>query len=225
MADRRNLDWKTNNVGSKLLAKMGWKDGQGVGKRCRDDDDDHDDDEKKLISTEGIRVKRRQTNLGLGATANHSAVLGTVSGSNHAEDFAQALVEFQNIHGGSSTSSGNDVDNDKNNDDDGAMTLQEKQEDKKKKSKDKKKKKKMKKEKKKEDAKGKDQKKKETKDLLIVLPTNKMTHSATRQAKFQEKTRDDLKCIFAGSSESVYSSSTTTGAVVTKKKKTTNRKR
>jgi G-patch domain len=216
MADRRNLDWKTNNVGSKLLAKMGWKDGQGVGKRCRDDEDD---DEKKMISTEGIRVKRRQANLGLGATTNHSAVLGTVSGSNHAEDFAQALVEFQKIHGGSG-----DDDNDKTNDDDddGSMTSQEKQEDKKKKSKDKKKKK----EKKKENAKDKDQKKKKTKDL-IVLPTNKMTHSATRQAKFQEKTRDDLKCIFAGSSESVYSSSTTTGAVATtkKNKKTTNRSR
>jgi G-patch domain len=218
MADRRNLDWKTNNVGSKLLAKMGWKDGQGVGKRCRDDD------EKQMISTEGIRVKRRQTNLGLGATTNHTAILGTVSGSNHAEDFAMALVEFQKIHGvGPGTSSGgngNDV-NDKNNDDDGAMTSQKKQEDKKKKkSKDKKKNK----EKKKENAKDKDQNKKKKKDL-IVLPTNKITHSAIRQAKFQAKTRDDLKCIFAGSAEAVYSSTTTEAVAKQKKKKTTNRKR
>jgi hypothetical protein len=35
LLDTRNLHWKQNNVGSRLLQKMGWSDGQAVGKRQR----------------------------------------------------------------------------------------------------------------------------------------------------------------------------------------------
>jgi hypothetical protein len=57
-ADTRNLSWKSNNIGSQLLQRMGWQDGQAVGKRQRDD-----------ATTEGIRIRRRAEGLGLGATA------------------------------------------------------------------------------------------------------------------------------------------------------------
>lgn len=164
--DRRNLDWKSNNVGSKLLAKMGWKDGQGVGKRYREEE----------IATEGLRVKRRQANLGLGAT--HAAALAASASGNHAEEFAKALAEFHKLHGGGR---GND------------NSLDKKAKKEKKPKKEKKKDKKM-------------DKQMDTKKKLRepILPTNKVTHSGTRKAKFQEKTKDDLKGIFAGSHESVY---------------------
>jgi hypothetical protein len=221
MGDRRNLDWKTNNVGSKLLAKMGWKDGQGVGKRSsssaynKNDREGCDDDGETpvaRVSTEGIRVKRRQTNLGLGATAHHAALLATASGSNHADDFAKALTDFQKIHNGS----GGDDD-----DDDDA---QEENKARKKSSKEMKKKRK--------DGRNKEkQTKKKQKTHNIVLPTNKMTHGAIRRAKFQEKTMEDLKGIFAGSSLAVYKSTSTTTtmtnveAMLDNKKTTMKRKR
>lgn len=112
--DTRNLDWKSNNVGSKLLSKMGWKDGQGVGKRYRDEQ----------IATEGMRVKRRQVGLGLGAT--HAVALAASASGNHADEFANALAEFRKVHGSG---------------DDSSETSKDRKQKKKKKKKDKKRKK------------------------------------------------------------------------------------
>jgi hypothetical protein len=134
--DTRNLDWKDNNVGSKLLQKMGWKDGQSIGKRRLLQKGESD------VSSEGMRVKKRAVGLGLGATTQ--MVRQTVS---HTADFVHVLKSLQEEHA---------VPERKN---------------KRKKSKDKK---------------------------ALVMPTNKSTHAKVRQAKFQEKSADDMKCIFAG---------------------------
>jgi hypothetical protein len=40
--------------------------------------------------------------------------------------------------------------------------------------------------------------------VAITLPTNKSTHSGVRQAKFQEKTEHDMKCIFGSLSMGVF---------------------
>jgi hypothetical protein len=134
--DTRNLDWKDNNVGSKLLQKMGWKDGQSIGKRrlLKAESD---------VSSEGMRVKKRAVGLGLGATTQ--TVRRSVS---HTADFVHVLNSLQEEH-----------------------AVPERKKDKRKKSKDKK---------------------------SLVLPTNKSTHAKVRAAKFQEKSADDMKCIFGG---------------------------
>lgn len=126
--DSRNLEWKSNNVGSKLLAKMGWKDGQAVGKRQK---------EGEAVTSEGIRIKRRADGLGLGA----STVVAT-NNSNHVGDFSSLLENLKSEH--KST-----------------------------------------------------EKKKKKKKKSVMLPTNKSTHHKVRAAKFQEKTQEDLKSIFA----------------------------
>lgn len=135
--DTRNLEWKDNNVGSKLLQKMGWKDGEGIGKRRLLKSDSN-------VSSEGLRVKRRAEGLGLGASSQMAQ-----QSISHAADFAQVLHTLQEEHAGS--------DSDKK----------------------------------------KQRKRKKSKSLVVSMPTNKSTHAKVRQAKFQEKTADDMKCIFA----------------------------
>ena len=121
-SDARNLHWRDNNVGSKLLAKMGWQEGEGVGKR------------HKEATSEGIRVRKRAEGLGLGASA-----ASTTSGGSQVQDFGSLLASLHKEHKVVSS------------------------------------------------------KKKKT-----VLPTNKQTHHKVRAAKFQKKTADDMKAIFAG---------------------------
>lgn len=61
-ADTRNLHWKQNNVGSTLLQKMGWKQGQAIGsKRLQK--------EEETTSSEGLKIVKRPDGLGLGASA------------------------------------------------------------------------------------------------------------------------------------------------------------
>lgn len=154
VADTRNLEWKDNNVGSKLLQKMGWKDGQSIGKRRMLNKSESD------VSSEGLRVRRRVEGLGLGATATLQA-----QAISHAADFASVLKTLHEEH----TAGGSSDDGD---DDDG-------------------------------NKKRKRNKKKKTKTSaaafkIVSMPTNKSTHAKVRQAKFQAKTADDMKCIFAG---------------------------
>lgn len=99
--DTRNLEWKNNNIGSKLLNSMGWKDGMAVGKNKKTitivvDEEEHQQQQIDY-STEGIRVTKRQDGLGLGATSN---VIGEVSNRhNHVADFASILSSLQQHHG------------------------------------------------------------------------------------------------------------------------------
>mmetsp|Transcript_10718 Transcript_10718/g.23859 ORF Transcript_10718/g.23859 Transcript_10718/m.23859 type:complete len:209 (+) Transcript_10718:217-843(+) len=97
-ADTRNLEWKSNNIGSKMLSKMGWKEGQGIGKRRRNrsaDNNEHDDDnsnhEEPMISTEGLRVKRRADGLGLGAS---SVAVANHNNHSHVADFHNLLADL-----------------------------------------------------------------------------------------------------------------------------------
>lgn len=92
-ADTRNLHWKKANVGLKLLEKMGWKDGQAVGKRQRQDPDGTG----VAMSTEGIRVVKRSTGLGLGASAVEAQKLAQ---SHHTAGFKNLLEELNEQHGG-----------------------------------------------------------------------------------------------------------------------------
>ena len=123
-------------MGSKLLQKMGWKDGQGIGRRrfLKSESD---------VSSEGLRVRRRAEGLGLGASSQAAAQ----SSISHASDFAQVLSALQEEH---------------------ATTSEKKR------------------------------KKKKKGSVVVAMPTNKSTHAKVRQAKFQEKSADDMKCIFAG---------------------------
>ena len=135
--DTRNLEWKDNNVGSKLLQKMGWKDGQGIGKRRLLNKAESD------VSSEGLRVRRRADGLGLGASSNAAAQ----SSISHAADFVHVLQALQEEHAPAAQSS---------------------------------------------------KKRKKKKGGVVAMPTNKLTNAKVRQAKFQEKTEEDMKCIFAG---------------------------
>ena len=67
--DQRNLQWKSSNIGAKLLGKMGWKDGQAVGKRQRKVGGGHDGNNggQNDVSSEGLRLKKRADGLGVGA--------------------------------------------------------------------------------------------------------------------------------------------------------------
>lgn len=136
--DTRNLEWKDNNVGSKLLQKMGWQSGQGIGKRRVLNKSESD------VSSEGLRVRRRAEGLGLGATSNAAAQ----SSVSHATEFAHVLQALQEEHKPAPVSS-----------------------------------------KRSSSKKGK---------AIAAMPTNKLTNARVREAKFQTKTEEDMKCIFAG---------------------------
>jgi hypothetical protein len=167
--DTRNLEWKDNNVGSKLLQKMGWKDGQGIGKRRM-----LLNKSESNVSSEGLRVRKRVDGLGLGASSN-AAVVHAASVS-HVSDFANVLKSLQDEHRSSSLSSSDE-------DDEGA---------------DKKKRRRRDKKKKKRSTSGGTTSTITATTVVVAMPTNKSTHAKVRQAKFQPKTQEDMKCIFAG---------------------------
>lgn len=170
-ADTRNLQWKFDNVGSKLLSKMGWKDGQAVGKRQRK--------KGETIEGEGMRVSKRQDGLGLGAAASAGAFAAASTATRHVEDFSSVLAALQQEHGCSS-----------------AIANQKK--------------------------KGKNYSNKRSSSTPAALPSNKMTHAGTRQAKFQEKSEHDMKCIFGGAHFPVFEA---VGATSKEKKKSKRPKR
>lgn len=149
VVDQRNLAWKADNVGSKLLAKMGWREGQAVGKRQREQGVTN-------VSGQGLRAVKRREKLGLGAS---SSALKNAD-PQHVGDFGQVLAALREEHGGGGG---------------GGSVGKQQQKAAKKKS-----------------------KRRSSSSTTAVLPTNKATHAAVRHAKFQEKSADDLKCIFAG---------------------------
>jgi hypothetical protein len=168
-ADYRNLQWKSNNIGAKLLGKMGWKDGQAVGKRQRVDaastttssGDGGGGQGGKHVSSEGLRVAKRAEGLGVGAERTRQA---SIHGSTDVHrDFATVLARLNSQRGSE--------------DGDSSSSSRRKRREKKRKKKE---------------------SKKESKS--ISLPTNKTTCRKVRHAKFQEKTEEDMKCIFGSAS-------------------------
>jgi hypothetical protein len=96
-ADTRNLHWKSNNVGLKLLEKLGWKEGQAVGKRQRQDTadaGDADGEEAAPVSSEGLRVVQRANGLGLGASARAESL----ASSHHGQHFSDLLESLKEHH-------------------------------------------------------------------------------------------------------------------------------
>ena len=78
--DSRNLEWRKSNVGATLLQKMGWKEGEGVGKRAKS-------------NASSLRALKRQEGLGLGAKMNSEG--GNSESANH---FASVLANLQVHH-------------------------------------------------------------------------------------------------------------------------------
>lgn len=78
--DTRNLEWRKSNVGSALLQKMGWKEGEGIGKRSN-------------TNTTALRALRRQEGLGLGAKIENQG-----GDSDRSDHFTSVLKKLQAHH-------------------------------------------------------------------------------------------------------------------------------
>lgn len=92
--DHRNSDWAndTSSFGQKMLLKMGWKQGNGLGKN------------QQGTST-NLRAVRREENLGIGAKTD---LLGDEGFSVTSRNFHGVLAALQAEHGDSSKSSSKD---------------------------------------------------------------------------------------------------------------------
>ena len=77
--DTRNVEWRKNNVGLKLLEKMGYKDGEGIGKRNQ--------------NNTSLRALKRKEGLGLGAKIQSEG--GNSESANH---FSAVLSNLQAHH-------------------------------------------------------------------------------------------------------------------------------
>lgn len=85
--DNRNLEWRKSNVGSALLQKMGWKEGQAIGKRSN-------------ANINALRAVRRQEGLGLGAkVANQGG-----DSAERSDHFASVLSTLKTHHKPASSS-------------------------------------------------------------------------------------------------------------------------
>ena len=78
--DNRNQEWRNSNVGSKLLAKMGWTEGSGIGKRN--------------VNTTALRAVKRQEGLGIGAKRQTEGGPSESTGT-----FAAVLANLKTHHG------------------------------------------------------------------------------------------------------------------------------
>jgi len=94
--DNRNQEWRKGNVGSRMLEKMGWTEGKGIGKRN--------------VNTTALRAVKRQEGLGIGAKRQTEGGPSESTGT-----FAAVLANLKAHHGtanGSSSSSSDDDDDD-----------------------------------------------------------------------------------------------------------------
>jgi len=198
--DKRNLHWVGNNVGSTLLQKMGWTQGQALGSKHRKKAS-IEGESAEVHSGEGLKILKRPDGLGLGANTK----IHNQESTSH-EHFTQLLQALNQEHSVSSSQErerrkrrnskkrksidGDDADNDnKNKDDENAKDAKDdKDEEVKSKTSSSRKDKK----KRKSSSKNKTPAaKKET-----VFATNRMTHARVRQSKFAAKSAADLACIF-----------------------------
>ena len=86
--DNRNQEWRNSNVGSKMLAKMGWTEGSGIGKRN--------------VNTTALRAVKRQEGLGIGAKRQTEGGPSESTGT-----FAAVLANLQAHHGTSNNNNNN----------------------------------------------------------------------------------------------------------------------
>lgn len=95
--DHRNAGWAkdTSNFGHRMLSKMGWKQGQGLGK------------DRTGSSTHLRGVRRADETLGLGATTDAH---GGDGWSRTNEGFRGVLQNLREQHGTTTTTGGNDDD-------------------------------------------------------------------------------------------------------------------
>jgi G-patch domain len=207
--DTRNLHWKQNNVGSKLLQKMGWVDGQAVGKRQRNRGQAKEDERNRspiavapetetvnaahnspppenssqdFVSSEGLRIMKRRDGLGLGASSQDAAV-ALSSSSNAVHNLSSVLQQLQAHH---------------------PSTEKKKKKRKKETSTSKTEKRSSRKRSRDEASETLSTKSASAETSAVVFATNKATHHRVRAAKFQARTAEDYKAIF-GSAEAPLS--------------------
>mmetsp|Transcript_20515 Transcript_20515/g.22905 ORF Transcript_20515/g.22905 Transcript_20515/m.22905 type:complete len:202 (+) Transcript_20515:29-634(+) len=129
--DKRNIEWRysESNVGSKLLSKMGWKEGSGIGLRNK--------------NVTALRAVKRMDGLGIGAKRQSEGGPSEVTGS-----FASVLAALHSHHPPPTSGGGGNGDNDDVDDHDDDPKKKKKKEKKRKKAEKKKAEKKAKKKKK-----------------------------------------------------------------------------
>lgn len=93
--DKRNTEWRysSTNVGSKLLSKMGWSEGDGIGKRNK--------------NVTALRAVRRQVGLGIGAQRQSEG-----GNSESTATFANVLKNLQAHHNNNNSSNSDDSSSD-----------------------------------------------------------------------------------------------------------------
>ena len=84
--DSRNQEWRSSNVGSKMLSKMGWTEGSGIGKRN--------------VNTTALRAVKRQEGLGIGAKRQTEGGPSESTGT-----FAAVLANLKAHHGTTTSTS------------------------------------------------------------------------------------------------------------------------
>lgn len=216
--DTRNLEWKNNNVGSKLLAAMGWKDGMAVGKRARTTS-------TAPMNGNNVNVVGDGAMNDAVATASNSTVgnddaelQSTLAGQHSTEGLRivkrkdglgigadsfplrEASSRHNHVADFATVLSSLQHHHSNNSNDDDSTTKKQK--------KDKKKVKKSKKESKKTKRKeviassttttAKPAGTKSSTTGIRSVATNRMTNNRVRRAKFAMKSDDDMRCIFAG---------------------------
>jgi len=80
--DSRNVSWAQSNLGQKMLMKMGWKEGKGLGKHGQG-------------MSDNLRAKRREEGLGIGAKTDTS---GNEGFSTTSQNFHSVLQSLQATH-------------------------------------------------------------------------------------------------------------------------------
>jgi Pin2-interacting protein X1 len=84
--DNRNLEWRSSNIGSKMLEKMGWTEGKGIGKRN--------------VNTTALRAVKRLEGLGIGAKRQTEGGPSESTGT-----FAAVLANLKAHHAGDDNNS------------------------------------------------------------------------------------------------------------------------
>ena len=85
--DNRNASWSHGSIGAKLLTKMGWSEGEGLGRH-------------KQGTSNALRAIRRAEGLGIGATQDST---GSQGWNTTNDSFASVLAHLKVQHANEST--------------------------------------------------------------------------------------------------------------------------